>query len=116
MKYFLLEQSGKTKRACVQGTSGLSYRFLSHFLFFANRLGWKQVTLQETKSMPEGAKERGVGLSGPLDCVANVERIIFDKLNARRVTALAPSPAEVSFLRSDDKSCLSREVYGRDPA
>lgn len=63
--------------------------------------------------MPEGAKERGVGLSGPLDCVANVERIIFDKLNARRVTALAPSPAEVSFLCPDYKCSLFKEVYGR---
>lgn len=66
--------------------------------------------------MPEGAKERGVGLSGPLDSVSNVERIIFDKLNARRVTALAPSPAEVSIFRSDEKSSLSKEVYGRHPA
>lgn len=54
-----------------------------------------QVTLQETKSMPEGAKERGVGLSGSIECVANVEKLIFEKLNARRVTSLAPSPAEV---------------------
>lgn len=45
--------------------------------------------------MPEGAKERGVGLSGSLECVSNVERLIFEKLNARRVTSLAPSPAEV---------------------
>lgn len=56
-----------------------------------------QVSLQETKSIPEGAKERGVGLSGSLDCVANVEKLIFEKLNARRVTSLAPSPAEVGF-------------------
>lgn len=45
--------------------------------------------------MPEGAKERGVGLSGTMDSVAVVEQIIFDKLNARRRTSLAPSPAEV---------------------
>lgn len=45
--------------------------------------------------MPEGSKERGVGLSGSLECVANVEKLIFEKLNARRVTSLAPSPAEV---------------------
>lgn len=62
--------------------------------------------------MPEGAKERGVGLSGPLDCVSNVERIIFDKLNARRVTALAPSPAEVSFLCSDEKCGVQGNMGG----
>lgn len=45
--------------------------------------------------MPEGAKERGVGLSGSLPNVAAVEKIIFEKLKARRVTSLAPSPAEV---------------------
>lgn len=45
--------------------------------------------------MPEGAKERGVGLSGTMDSVAVVEKIIFEKLNARRLTSLAPSPAEV---------------------
>lgn len=45
--------------------------------------------------MPEGAKERGVGLSGPLDSIAAVEKIIFEKLEARRSTSLAPSPAEV---------------------
>ncbi len=45
--------------------------------------------------MPEGSKERGVGLSGSLENVANVEKLIFEKLNARRVTSLAPSPAEV---------------------
>ncbi|CAN0493829.1 unnamed protein product, partial [Ectocarpus sp. 12 AP-2014] len=56
-----------------------------------------KVSLQETKSIPEGAKERGVGLSGSLDCVANVEKLIFEKLNARRVTSLAPSPAEEEF-------------------
>eukprot|EP00752_Nemacystus_decipiens_P004730 g4311.t3 len=56
-----------------------------------------KVSLQETKSMPEGAKERGVGLSGSLECVANVEKLIFEKLNARRVTSLAPSPAEEEF-------------------
>ena len=49
--------------------------------------------------MPEGAKERGVGLSGSLPNVAAVEKIIFEKLNARRVTALAPSPAEVRWRR-----------------
>lgn len=49
--------------------------------------------------MPEGAKERGVGLSGSLPNVAAVEKIIFEKLNARRVTALAPSPAEVGSRR-----------------
>lgn len=58
-----------------------------------------QVTLQETKSMPEGAKERGVGLSGSLDSIAAVEKIIFEKLEARRATSLAPSPAEVSRQR-----------------
>jgi len=45
--------------------------------------------------MPEGSKERGVGLSGSLENVANVEKLIFEKLNARRLTSLAPSPAEV---------------------
>lgn len=49
--------------------------------------------------MPEGAKERGVGLSGSLVNVAAVEKIIFEKLNARRVTSLAPSPAEVGWKR-----------------
>lgn len=52
--------------------------------------------------MPEGSKERGVGLSGSLECVANVEKLIFEKLNARRVTSLAPSPAEVCV----SMSCL----------
>ncbi|CAM9439059.1 unnamed protein product, partial [Hapterophycus canaliculatus] len=47
--------------------------------------------------MPEGSKERGVGLSGTMECVANVEKLIFEKLNARRVTSLAPSPAEEEF-------------------
>ena len=51
--------------------------------------------------MPEGAKERGVGLAGALDHVSNVQRTIFDKLNARRITALAASPAEVGLLIVD---------------
>lgn len=67
-----------------------------------------QVSLQETKSIPEGAKERGVGLSGSLDCVANVEKLIFEKLNARRVTSLAPSPAEVRF---GCTTCVYSYVY-----
>lgn len=62
------------------------------------RAPWIQVSLQETKSMPEGARERGVGLSGALENVSGVERMIFDKLNARRVTTNAPSPAEVFIL------------------
>lgn len=45
--------------------------------------------------MPEGAKERGVGLSGSLESICAVEKIIFEKLDARRSTSLAPSPAEV---------------------
>lgn len=66
-------------------------------IFSAAVFFWSQVSLQETKSMPEGSRERGVGLSGTLESVAAVERIIFEKLNARRATSLAPSPAEVSF-------------------
>lgn len=50
--------------------------------------------------MPEGAKERGVGLSGSLDSIAAVEKIIFEKLEARRSTSLAPSPAEASIKHS----------------
>lgn len=46
--------------------------------------------------MPEGSKERGVGLSGSLDSIAAVEKTIFEKLEARRSTSLAPSPAEAS--------------------
>lgn len=46
--------------------------------------------------MPDGAKERGVGLSGSLESIAAVEKIIFEKLEARRATSLAPSPAEVT--------------------
>ncbi|CAM9132947.1 unnamed protein product [Sphacelaria rigidula] len=56
-----------------------------------------KVTLQETKSMPEGAKERGVGLSGSLESICAVEKIIFEKLDARRSTSLAPSPAEDEY-------------------
>lgn len=57
--------------------------------------------------MPEGAKERGVGLSGSLECVSNVERLIFEKLNARRTTSLAPSPAEVRACpRERVQACL----------
>lgn len=55
--------------------------------------------------MPEGAKERGVGLSGTMECVANVEKLIFEKLNARRVTSLAPSPAEVGSDGCDRLRC-----------
>lgn len=47
--------------------------------------------------MPEGARERGVGLSGSLDCVAAVQKTIFEKLNARRQTSLAASPSEASL-------------------
>ncbi|CAM9510341.1 unnamed protein product [Ascophyllum nodosum] len=70
-----------------------------------------KVTLQETKSMPEGAKERGVGLAGALDHVSNVQRTIFDKLNARRITALAASPAEEEY----EHAYEAAKAAGLDP-
>lgn len=36
-----------------------------------------------------------MGLSGTLENIAKIEKIIFDKLDARRATSLAASPAEV---------------------
>ncbi|CAN0073240.1 unnamed protein product [Discosporangium mesarthrocarpum] len=56
-----------------------------------------KVSLQETKSLPEGAKERGVGVYGTFDGLLILEGIILEKLAARRSTSLAPSPAEDQY-------------------